>query len=217
MTLTDDRLTEAITMGAATATAPPTWTEVVDFGRRQRRARFGTAMIVALVAAGSVLAATFSWIGDSSPLETAAPEREIVGGTERPTGSTDSTATPVTAESAQGSWRLMDINFGPGFESATQRLVVVIDEDFIRVDGSCLGLIVATEWQDAAFVGRNPDAPRTLVDGLTPRLIHCPDQALLVSISNFLTHGDPIEVLIVEDTLLLRRDELEIRAVRVAG
>lgn len=214
MTLTDDQLTDAITIGSDAPAAPPAWAAVVDVGRRQRRSRIATAMAISLVAAGSLLAAVFGWVGDRTPLETAAPDQEIVVGTERPTSSAGSAA-PVAAESAQGRWRLMDINFGPGLESATQRLVVVIDQDFIRVNGSCLRPIVATEWQDGSFVGRNPDAPGTLVDGLTPRLPDCGERALLTSISNFLTHGDPIGVVVEGDSLILQRAGLEIRATRL--
>ena len=124
------------------------------------------------------------------------------------------TMTPAPVELVQGSWRLMSMSFGPGLESATQRLVVVIDEDRISVDGSCLGLLVAAEWQDDAFVGRqlNPAEP-----ALSERLIGCGERALLTSIGNFLTHGDPIEVFVDEDSLLLRRAELELRARRLSS
>lgn len=151
MTLTDDQLTDAITSRAAAPAPAPAWNEVVSVGSRQRRSRIGTTTIAGLVAVGSLLAVVFSWGSDSAPLETAAPEHEIVAMTERATArSVDPVELSGTEWTIAGDWNGDDESLGAVIrfvdgDGPSQRLVVELN---------CNPTIYELEWDGWAFTSR---------------------------------------------------------------
>ncbi len=201
MTLTDEQLTEAVASSTFEPAAPPAWAEVVDVGRRQRRARFGTTAAV-LVAIGSMAAAALFWNRESAPLETAAPDHEIVLGTEGPTDR------PVDPAELNGTeWRIAGDWNGDGESLGAIIRFVDVDGPSQRlvVELNCNPTIYELEWDGWAFTSSAVRQEGAL-------LCFDPDR----DIDRYWRSSSTFVARFSGNILIIERDEEELRLVQTA-
>lgn len=201
MTLTDEQLTEAVASSAFEPAAPPAWAEVVDVGRRQRRAKFGTTAAV-LVVIGSMAAAALFWSGESAPLETAASDHGIVLGTE---GLTDQPVDP--AELGGTEWRIA--GEWNGDEESLGAVVRFVDIDGpsrrVSIDLSCNSTSYELEWDGWTFTSSAVHQEGAL-------LCFDPDR----DIDRYWRSSSTFVARFSGNILIIERDEEELRLVQTA-